>query len=125
MLQFVDGCRRVAAQILDCVLVSEPVRAFHRVVHVPAPVILAHVAQRGRNSALRGHRVRTGGEYFRDACGAQARLAASHHRAQAGATGADNYNVMAMILDRVRAAVDRRCVARIFVRRHVRLRTTA
>jgi hypothetical protein len=32
---------------------------------------------------------------------------------------------MAVILDRVRAAVDRRCVAGIFVRCHVRLRTTA
>src|SRR5262245_64153074 len=68
MLQFVDGFRRVATEIFDRVLISEPVGAFHRVVHVPAPVILTHIAERSRNSTLRRHGVRTGGKYLRDAC---------------------------------------------------------
>ena len=57
MLKLIHGSRRVAAEIFDRVLVAEPVGAFDRVVHVPAPVILAHIAERRRDAALGGDRV--------------------------------------------------------------------
>ena len=57
MLQFVDRFRRVAAHVFDRVLVAEPVGALDGVVHVPAPVVLAHIAERRRNAALRGNGV--------------------------------------------------------------------
>src|SRR5712692_9718586 len=52
MLKLVDRLRRVAAQIFDGVLVAEPVGALDGVVHVPAPVVRPHVAERSRNPTL-------------------------------------------------------------------------
>ena len=57
MLKLVDGFRRVAAQILDRVLIAEPVRPLHGVVHVPAPIVGLHVAERRRDAALRRDRM--------------------------------------------------------------------
>ena len=73
VLQLDDGRRRLLAHELDGVLVAEPVRALHGVVHVPAPVVLAHVAERGADAALRGHGVAARGEQLGDAGGRQAR----------------------------------------------------
>ena len=58
MLELVDDLRRHLAHVLDRVLVAEPVRALDRVVHVPEPVVLGHVAERGADAALRRDRVR-------------------------------------------------------------------
>ena len=57
VLQLIHGGRRVAAEIFDRVLVAEPVGALDGVVHVPAPVILAHIAERRSDAALSGNRV--------------------------------------------------------------------
>ena len=108
MFEFVHRGRRVAAQIFDRVLVAEPVGALDRVVHVPAPVVLAHVAECGRDAALRRHGMRARREHFGDAGGAQSRFAAADHRAQARAAGADDHDVVDVILDRVGPAVDAR-----------------
>ncbi len=64
MLQFDDRRDRLAAHVFDRVLVAEPVRALDRVVHVPAPVVVAHVAERGGNAALRGDGVAAGREHL-------------------------------------------------------------
>ena len=74
MLELVDGLRRVAAEIFDGVLVAEPVGPLHRVVHVPAPVVRAHIAERRGDAALRRDGVRAGGEHLGDAGGAQVPL---------------------------------------------------
>ncbi len=112
VLQFVDRLGRVAAQIFDGVLVAEPVRPLHGVVHVPAPIVLAHVAERRGNAALRRHRVRAGREHLGDAGGAQAGFAAADHGAQTRTAGADHHHVVVVILDLVGPAVDgRRCAA--------------
>ncbi len=74
MFQLVNGFRRVAAEIFDTVLVTEPVGAFHRIIHMPAPIIRPHIAERCRNAALRCNRVRARGENFRDTGGTQASL---------------------------------------------------
>src|SRR5215468_9217927 len=108
VLELVDRSGCVAAQVLDCILIAEPVRPLHGVVHVPAPVVLAHVAERRRNAALRRDRVRAGREYLADAGGPQTRLAASHDGAQARTAGADHDDVVGMILDRIGPSVDRR-----------------
>ena len=108
MLQLVHGGRRVLAHVLDRVLVAEPVGALDGVVHVPAPVVLAHVAERGGDAALRRHGVRARREHLGDAGGAQAGFRAADHGAQAGAAGADDHDVVVMIFDRIGAAVHRR-----------------
>jgi hypothetical protein len=64
---------------------------------VPAPVILAHVAERGSNTALRGDRMRTRREDFRDTGGLQPGGGALQRSAQAGATRADNDDVEGVI----------------------------
>ena len=71
MLELVHGGDRLAAQVLDRVLVAQPVRPLHGVVHMPAPVVLAHVAQRGADAALCRHGVAAGREYLGDAGGLQ------------------------------------------------------
>ena len=106
MLQLVDRFRRVAAQIFDGVLVAEPVGALDGVVHVPAPVVLAHIAERRGDAALRRDGVRAGREHLGDAGGAQARLAAADHGAQPRAAGADHDHVVGVVLDRIGASVD-------------------
>ena len=105
MLQLVDGFGRVAHHVFDGVLVAEPVRPLDGVVHVPAPVVRMHVAERSGNAALRRDRVRAGRKHLGDAGGAQARLAAADHRAQARAAGADHDDVVGVVLDRIGFAV--------------------
>jgi hypothetical protein len=45
VLKLNDGFRRLAAHELNRILITEPVRALHRVIHVPVPVVLAHIAE--------------------------------------------------------------------------------
>src|SRR5215467_13715633 len=73
-----DNCgRRVAAHEFDGILVAKPVRSLDRVVHVPAPVVLAHVAESSADAALRRYGMTTGGKDLADtrrlqACGSHA-----------------------------------------------------
>ena len=110
MLELVDRLGRVAHHVFDRVLVAEPVRPLDGVVHVPAPVVLVHVAERRRNAALRRHRMRAGRKHLGDAGGAQARFAAADHGAQAGAAGADHHDVVGVVFDRIGVAVGGRCL---------------
>ena len=57
VFQFDDRGRRLLAHELDGILIAEPIRSLDRVVHVPAPIIGAHVAERRGDAALRRHRV--------------------------------------------------------------------
>src|SRR5215472_2369230 len=106
MFEFIDRVGRVAAHIFDGVLIAKPVRTLDGVVHVPAPVVLAHIAERGGNAALRRDGVGAGRKYLGDAGGPQARLAATDDRAQARAAGADHHDIVSVVLDRIGAATD-------------------
>ena len=88
---------RLLAHELDGVLVAEPVRPLDGVVHVPAPVVLAHVAERGADAALRGHRVAARRKQLGDAGGRQPALGQTERGAQAGAAGADDDDVVAVV----------------------------
>ena len=106
VLELVHGGGRVAAEVFDGVLVAEPVGALHGVVHVPAPVVGAHVAERRGDAALRRNRVRARREHLGDARRLEAGLGAAERRAQARAARADDNDVVAVIVDRVGLAVD-------------------
>ena len=108
MIEFVDGRGRVAAEIFDRVLIAEPVRALDGVVHVPAPIVGPHVAERRGNAALRRHGVRAGREHFGDACDPQSRLRAADARAQARAARADHDDVESVVGDRIGYLPERR-----------------
>ena len=88
---------RFLAHELDRVLIAEPVRALDGVVHVPAPVVLAHVAERRADAALRGDRVAARREHLGDAGGRQPRVREAERRAQTGAAGADDDDVVGVI----------------------------
>ena len=113
VLQLVHSGGRVAAQVLDGVLIAQPVRPLDGVEHVPAPVVLAHVAERRRNPALRRDRVRAGGKDLGDAGRLQARLRAAQSRAQARASGADHHHVELVIDEIVRRHGFRRPLERL------------
>src|SRR5581483_8924727 len=125
VLQFIDRRRRVAAQVFDGVLVAEPIGALDGVVHVPAPVILTHVAERGGNAALRRNGMRAGGKDFAYAGSAQTGFAASDHGTQTRSACTDHDDIVAVIFDRIGAPVDCRSAVRFSICRHVRPRTTA
>ena len=65
MFQLNHRLRRGATHKLNRVLVAQPVRTFHGIVHVPVPTILLHITQRSGNTALRRYGMRTGREHFR------------------------------------------------------------
>ena len=108
MVEFVNGGGRIAAQVLDCVLVAEPVGAFNGVVHMPSPIVRPHVAERSRNATLRRDGVRTRGKHFRNARRAQAGPGAADARSQARAARADHNNIECVVGDRIGLASERR-----------------
>ena len=127
MLELDDRRDAVAAHVFDRVLVAQPVGALDRVVHVPAPVVRAHVAERRRDAALRRHGVAAGREHLGDAGGLEALVGHAEGRAQARAAGADDDDVVFVIDDGVGAAADihragRRSVALAVAVGHVSLR---
>ncbi len=85
---------RVAAHVFDRVLVAEPVRPLDRVVHVPAPVVVVHVAERGADPALRRHGMAAGRKHLADAGGLEPGDGAAEGRAQPGPAGADDDDVI-------------------------------
>ncbi len=105
MLQFVDGFGSLAHHVFDRILIAEPVRPLDGVVHMPAPVVRMHVAERRRDAALRGYGMRARRKYLGDAGGAQSGLAAADHRAQTGAAGADHDDVVSVVFDRIGVSV--------------------
>ena len=109
VLELVDGVGRVAAQIFDGVLIAEPVGALDGVVHVPAPIVRPHVAERRGDAALRGNRMRARRKHLRDARRLEPGFGAAERRPQACATGADDDDVIRMIDDRVSLAAHSWC----------------
>ncbi len=101
MLELDDRGDRVATHVFDRVLVAEPVRAFDRVVHVPTPIVLVHISERGADPALRRHGVATGREDFADASSLEPLDRRSQGRPQTRAAGADDDDVIAVIGDLV------------------------
>jgi hypothetical protein len=82
-------------------LIAKPITAFHSVVGVPAPVIFAHVTERGVDATLSGHRVRTRWEQFADAGGIEPLLGETEGRAQTTASRADHQRIVGVIHHRI------------------------
>ena len=87
VLQFIDSLRCLAGEVFHRVGVAQPVRALHRVVHVPLPVVRPHVRQRRGDAALCRDGVRPGREDLGDAGSAQPLLGHAKGRAKARAAG--------------------------------------
>ena len=97
MLELDHRRGRHLAHELDGILIAQPVGAFHGVIHVPAPVILAHVAECGGNTALRGDRVTARGEHLGQAGGGESGLRQTERRAQSGAAGSNHHHIVGVV----------------------------
>ena len=64
---------------------------------MPAPIVLAHVAERGRNAALRCNRVAARREDLGDTGRVEARIGQTERRAQTGAAGTNDNDVVTVI----------------------------
>ena len=93
VLEFVHHLGRLAAHELDGVLVTQPVRTLDGVEEVVMPVVFAHVAQRGTDTALRGHRVRAGGKHLGQHGHVQAGPGQAQRGLHAGAASTDDDDV--------------------------------
>ena len=87
------GFGRLAAHEFDGVLITQPVRPLHGVVHVPVPAVFLHVAKAGRNAPLGGNGVRTGREHLGQDGSFQTGLGELQRGTQARTTGAHDYGV--------------------------------
>ena len=101
MLELVDGGRRVARQVLHRVVVAQPVRPLDGVVHMPLPVVGAHVLERGGDAALRRHRVRARREHLGDAGRVEPLLGHAERRPQPGPAGPHDHHVEFVVDDLV------------------------
>src|SRR5690242_6856746 len=90
MLELDDSGRSLLAHELDGVLVTQPVRPLYGVIHVPAPVVLTHVAEGGADTTLSGDGMAACWKQLRHARGRKPRLRKSERGAQAGPTGSDD-----------------------------------
>jgi len=106
MLEFDDGRGGFFAHVLDRVLITEPVGTFDRVVHMPAPVVFAHVAKGRTHAALGRNRVTARGEYFGDAGRLQAGVRHPEGGAQSGTAGAHDDDVVAVVNNLVAVCQD-------------------
>ena len=104
MLELIDRRRRLPAQIFDRVLVAQPVRALHGVVHVPGPMVRPHVPERRRDPALSGDGVAAGREHLGDARRPQPRPGRPHRRPKPRPAGADDDDVVTVVDDLVGGA---------------------
>ncbi len=97
MLQLVHRLRSFARQIFDRVLIAQPVRTLHGVVHMPGPVIGRVVAQRCGDAALRRDGVRPRRENLGDIGGFQPGFRRAHRGAQARSARADDHDVVHVV----------------------------
>ena len=97
MLELDDGGDSLAHHVLNRILITQPVRPLDGVVHMPAPIVLAHVAQCSRNATLCCHGMGARGEDLGDASCLQALHGHAEGGAQTCAAGSDNYDIIVVI----------------------------
>ncbi len=102
VLKLNDRRHRLTAHVFDGVLVAKPVGTLDRVVHVPFPVVLGHVAERCRDTTLGRHRVGPGRENLGDTGRLQARRCHTQRGAKSCTTCSDDDDFIFMVNDFVR-----------------------
>ena len=94
MLKLVNRLGRFAGEVFHRIGIAQPVRALDRVIHMPLPVVGAHVAQGRGDATLRRHRVAAGREHLRDTGRAQPLLRHAQSRAQTSTACPHHDNVI-------------------------------
>jgi len=93
VFQFDHRLVGLAAHELDRILVTEVIRALDRVVHVPVPVVLAHVAEAGGDAALRGDGMGTGGKHLGHHRHLEVGMGKLQRGAQTGPAATDDHRI--------------------------------
>ena len=99
MLKLINSFRGIATQIFDCILIAQPIRALDRIVHMPTPVIITHIAKRCRNATLSSNSVATRWKNLRNTCCPQAFFRAPKRCTQTRPAGANNDNIELMVYE--------------------------
>ena len=94
VFEFDDRRYRLTTHVFNRILVAEPVGALDGVVHMPAPVVRAHIAERRAHAALRRDRVAARREDLGQTGGRESRFGHAKGGAQARAAGADHDHVV-------------------------------
>lgn len=98
VLELDNGGGSLAGHVVNGVLVTEPVGALDGIVHVPSPVVLVHVAERGVDATLGGDGVGSGREELGDASRVEAGLSQTEGGTEARATGAYDEGIVFVVL---------------------------
>ena len=101
VLQLNDGPRCLSAHVVNSVLISEPIRSLHSVIHMPPPIILCHVAQGGVDATLCGSGVGAGGEKLGNARNIEAFLSQTEGSPETSTSSANNHSVILVVDDGV------------------------
>jgi len=83
---------------VNSILIAEPIRTLHGVVHVPPPIILVHVSERGIDTTLSSDGVRSSRKEFGNASSVEPSLCQTEGSAQTCTSGSDNDGVVLMVL---------------------------
>ena len=102
MFELNDGGYRLAAHVFNGILIAQPVGTLHGVVHVPAPIILAHVAKRRADTTLGGDRMTSRWKHFADAGRPKPRFSESKRSSKARTTGADDDDIVGVFDEGIR-----------------------
>ena len=97
VLQLDNGLCCFLCHVMDGILVSKPVTALDRIVHMPNPVILLHVAQCRIDASLCGHGVGPRGKQFGDAGRLEPVLRQSKGRPQSGTARSHDNGIVRVI----------------------------
>ncbi len=93
MLEFDHALVGLATHELDGILVTEPVGALDRIVHMPVPMVLLGVAEGCRDAALGRDRMRTGRKNLGQYCRLESGLRQLDGGTQPGTAGTDNHRI--------------------------------
>mmetsp|Transcript_9089 Transcript_9089/g.28174 ORF Transcript_9089/g.28174 Transcript_9089/m.28174 type:complete len:346 (+) Transcript_9089:897-1934(+) len=101
VLKFVDSSGSLTAHILNCILITKPITAFHRIICMPAPVIFTHVSQSSIDTTLCSYRMRASREQFADASSLETFLGKAESSTQTTTTRTDYQCIIGVIHNRV------------------------
>jgi len=110
VLQLVDGSRRLTGHVVDGVLVTQPVGTLDGIVHVPSPVVVVHVSERGVDATLGGDGVGSCGKQLGDTGRVEARLGQSKGCSQTSSSCTDDEGIVFVVNDGVFAGDGAGCV---------------
>jgi hypothetical protein len=96
-LELSHGDGGLTCHVLDSVLISEPISTLNRVVEVPSPIILVHIAESSIDTALSSNSVRSGREKLGDAGSLVASLGEAKSSSQTGTASTDDEGVISVI----------------------------